>query len=200
MASRGRSVKGYAKGAERREEILQAAFGVLSRDGYAKTSLGQIGRSMGIESAHVLYYFSSREALMQEVLERWDAVRAEVRGDPDQPFSWWAESMRHNEADRGIVQLYLSFAMEAAAPDHPAHVFFTQRFTRIQRDAAAEVAALQAAGRVDPVADPREVADLLIAVSDGLTVRWLVDPSLDMAGEFAAAVDRLLRPAPSTNI
>src|SRR3954451_16999618 len=122
MAKRGP----YAKGAERREEILKAAFDVLSRDGYVKTSLGQIGRAIGIDAAHIVYYFPSREALLQEVLLRWDrvstALNAPTAADPDAaPFEWWVGALRRNTGNRGIVQLYTAFAMEAADPGHPAH-------------------------------------------------------------------------------
>jgi len=188
MASRGR----YAKGAERREEILQSAFDVLSQDGYARASLASIGRAMGIDAAHILYYFPSREALFQEVLQRWDVVRAEVRGDEQLPFSWWVESLRRNETNRGIVQLYISFAVEAASPEHPAHAYIAERFARIERDVSAEVAVLQASARLDPSMDPHDVANLLISVSDGLSVRWLVDPAVDMPGGLQAAIDRLM--------
>jgi len=47
----------YAKGQERRDEILRAAVEVISRDGYLGASLSQIGRSIGIDSAHIIYFF-----------------------------------------------------------------------------------------------------------------------------------------------
>src|SRR3954468_12370191 len=95
LYARGMAKRGpYAKGAKRREEILKAAFEVLSRDGYRKASLGQIGRAIGMDSAHILYYFPSREALLQEVLQRWDAVNKLSVVQDAEPFSWWVEGVR----------------------------------------------------------------------------------------------------------
>ena len=186
MAKRGP----YAKGAERREEILRAAFDVLSRDGYVRTSLGQIGRAIGIDAAHILYYFPTREALLQEVLLRWDtvstALNAPLASDPDaEPFEWWVGAIRRNEHNRGIVQLYVAFAMEAADSTHPAHAYFADRYTRVEQEISDEISNLQHAGRFLQTLDPHDGAKLLISLSDGLQVRWLIDPTFDIAAALA---------------
>lgn len=186
----------YAKGDERREEILNAAFEVLSRDGYRKASLAQIGRAIGIESAHVVYYFSSRDALLVEVLRRWDARNAEEVTVGTEPLAWWVESVKRNESNRGIVELYAGLTVEASDPQHPAHAYFVERFARIERDVTAELAELQAVGRLDPRLDPRAATNHIIAVSDGLNLRWLIDPSFDLSGEFRRAIDQVLALTP----
>lgn len=195
MAKRGR----YSKGEERREEILQAAFDVLSRDGYKKTSLGQIGRAIGLDSAHILYYFSSREALLQEVLQRWDASNTAALEGAD-AFSAWIEAVRRNETRRGIVQLYTAFAIEAADPAHPAHEYFRDHYATTQRKLADELRRRQIEGLIDQSIDPHGTAGLLISLSDGLQLRWLIDPTIDMAAALRAAIDSLTsRSATSTS-
>jgi len=190
----------YAKGDERREEILSAAFEVLSRDGYRKASLAQIGRAIGIESAHVVYYFSSRDALLVEVLRRWDARNAEAPTIGTEPLAWWVESVKRNESHRGIVELYAGLTVEASDPAHPAHSYFAERFARIERDVSAELAGLQAAGSLPEDLDPTVATNQIIALSDGLNLRWLVDPSFDLSGAFRRAIDQVLAarmPTPS---
>ncbi len=182
----------YAKGQERRDEILRAAVEVISRDGYRGASLGQIGRSIGIESAHIIYYFSSREVLLQEVLRTWDEGNAVEPAPGADIFAWMVEAARRNTATPGLVQLYTAFAAEAADPAHPAHDFFRARFATLQGYIADEIRKRQSGGSVAPSLDADHAAMMLIAQSDGLQVRWLVDRSIDMAAALATEIDLLL--------
>jgi len=182
----------YAKGQERRDDILRAAVEVISRDGYRGASLSQIGRSIGIDSAHIIYYFSSREVLLQEVLRIWDEGNvANLAADTD-IFAWLVEVARRNTRTPGLVQLYTAFAAEAVEPSHPAHDFFRARFTALQGYIADEIRTRQAAGTVAPTIDADHAAMMLIAQSDGLQVRWLIDRSTDMAAALATEIDLLL--------
>jgi len=188
MTKRGR----YSKGAERREEILAAAYDVLSREGYRNASLNQIGRSIGLDSAHLLYYFPSRDHLLQEVLQRWDGLRFLEGADEADIFSLWLKAVRHNSQDPGIMQLYTIYAAEAAAPDHPGHAFFEERFASLSAMLCAAIRKLQADGTVPPSVDPEETAVFLIALSDGLQIRCLIDPTLDMEAVLRTAIERAL--------
>jgi Transcriptional regulator len=182
----------YAKGQERRDEILRAAVEVISREGYRGASLSQIGRSIGIDSAHIIYYFSSREVLLQEVLRNWDDDNAAQTAGGKDIFEWMVASARRNTKTPGLVQLYTAFAAEAADPGHPAHDFFRARFTTLQGYIADEIRRRQKAGSVAPELDADHAAMMLIAQSDGLQVRWLVDRSIDMAASLATEIDLLL--------
>ena len=186
----------YAKGQERRDEILRAAVEVISRDGYRGASLSQIGRAVGIDSAHILYYFSSRESLLQEVLRMWDEGNVAHMPPGMDIFAWLVEAARRNTQTPGLVQLYTAFAAEAADPAHPAHDFFSARFLALQGYIADEIRRRQEAGTVAPALDADHAAMMLIAQSDGLQVRWLVDRSIDMAAALATEIDLLLGGAP----
>lgn len=181
----------YAKGAERREEILTTAFEVLSRDGYRGASLNQIGRAIGLDSAHILYYFRSREDLLQEVLGRWDAVNQMRETDGDF-FSVWLRAVRHNAGNAGILQLYTVYAAEASDPAHPSHGFFQGRFDRLRAGLIGEITRLQARGLIAAAVDAEWIASILVPLSDGLQIRWLVDRSTDMAGILQSAIETLL--------
>jgi AcrR family transcriptional regulator len=182
----------YAKGQERRDEILRAAVDVISREGYRGASLSQIGRSIGIDSAHIIYYFSSREMLLQEVLRMWDEDNvAELTADKD-VFAWLVDGARRNTRTPGLVQLYTAFAAEAVDASHPAHEFFRARFAVLQSYIADEIRKRQEAGSVAVALDADHAAMMLIAQSDGLQVRWLVDRSIDMAAALETEIDLLL--------
>jgi len=75
--SAGRS-RASARGALKREQILDAAAKVLARRGYAATTLAEIAEEVGSAGAGSLYYhFESREQLIEELLRRGVAVAFE---------------------------------------------------------------------------------------------------------------------------
>jgi len=58
-----------AKAASTRDRILAAAAHLLSRLGYAETTLSGIARQAGLRPPAIYYYFPSREELIAEVME-----------------------------------------------------------------------------------------------------------------------------------
>lgn len=186
----------FAKGTARREEILTTASEVLARDGYRGTSLRAIARELGLEPAHILYYFDSREDLLQNVLSRWDADAQASWGNdgsatPARMLDLYADTIRGNLRIPGIVHLYLIFAAEAAQPDHPSHAFFRERFDIVRGVLSEAIVFEQSAGLVDPGIDADRAARLLIAVADGVQLQALVDPRIDAAKDLVAAIAQL---------
>ena len=196
MAREGR----FAKGAARREAILSTATEVLARDGYRGTSLRAIARTLGLEPAHILYYFDSREDLLQNVIERWDAeANASVGGEPapEDTLDAYVEVIRRNLQIPGLIHLYLIFAAEAAQSEHPSHQFFRDRFERVRRLLSRAIAFEQGAGLIDRSIDADRAARALIAVADGVQLQALVDPSIDAPADLAAMIAQLRgQPAP----
>src|SRR5258708_2542820 len=64
-----------------REKILQAAFAVLSRQGYENTSIKDIAEEAGVAQGLVHYYFKSKQqlviAVLFEVCKKMDVYTAE---------------------------------------------------------------------------------------------------------------------------
>ncbi|WP_460945853.1 TetR/AcrR family transcriptional regulator [Okibacterium endophyticum] len=187
MAGRGQ----YAKGRARRDEILETALRVLAEKGYRNTSLRKIGRELGIQPAHILHYFASREELLEEVLRLWSPDIDDHEQVPAHMLDNWVEVVRHNATIPGIIHLYTAFAAEAADPTHPSHDFFQQRFSRLRTRVTDAIRHGQQTGRFDPSLNPDTTATKLIAVSDGLQLQWLIDPSIDMAQELAETITLL---------
>ncbi|MET0780106.1 MAG: TetR/AcrR family transcriptional regulator [Microbacterium sp.] len=190
MAREGR----FAKGAARREAILTTAMDVLARDGYRGTSLRSIARALELEPAHILYYFDSREDLLQNVIERWDADNTAAWGGDPTPantLDLYADAIRRNLEIPGLVHLYLIFAAEAAQPDHPSHQFFRDRFEQLRRLLGVAIGYEQGAGRIDMSVDADRAARLLIAVADGVQLQALVDPTIDAPKDLAATIAQL---------
>jgi AcrR family transcriptional regulator len=182
----------YAKGQARREEILQAAIDVLSRDGLQHTSLRAIGREMGMQPAHILYYFSSREDLLQQVLVRSGEINAAAASASDGDYSLddFVSAVRTNTRGRG-AQLYLAFATEAAAEDHPSHEFFRERFAHVTQVLANAIDREIEEGSMPHDIEPSSTARLLLAAADGLQLQRLIDPSVDVPATLQLAIDHL---------
>ena len=68
---------GYARGAETREQIIQAAFEVFSEEGYLGASTRLIAARAGVNPPALQYYFDSKEGL-HEACGRW--VLERMRG------------------------------------------------------------------------------------------------------------------------
>ena len=59
------------KGANRCEEILEAASALLLEEGYAGFSARGVAARAGLRLSHVQYYFASPAAILAELLERF---------------------------------------------------------------------------------------------------------------------------------
>src|SRR5438874_1255211 len=97
----------YAKGVERRQEILDRALEVFAERGVDGTSLRAIGEAIGVSHAALRHYFDSREALLVEVLrERDRKTGAGITGDT--VLDRMASTAGLNAGTPGAVALYTS--------------------------------------------------------------------------------------------
>jgi AcrR family transcriptional regulator len=188
MATRG----SYAKGVARREEILESALDVIGRKGYQNASLKEIAEVVGVTPAALLHYFGSKEELFTEVLRKRD----EHDGlDPaglsaDDARGAFLDVIRHNTEVPGLVALFSRLAVDAADPAHPAHPYFLDRSARLRESIAENFSTEEQRSALDP----DTLARVIQAVSDGLQLQWMIDPTVDMPGIMAALIDALLPP------
>src|SRR5258707_8268359 len=90
-----------------RERILQAAFDVLSRDGYENTSIKQIAEQAGVAQGLVHYYFKSKQGLVMAVLQFvCQKLELAVQGEAGALAAF--EDTKHKiHDDRGSNALYV---------------------------------------------------------------------------------------------
>jgi AcrR family transcriptional regulator len=176
----------YAKTADRRREILDAAVEVFSASGFRNGSLRDVARRVGLSQAGILHHFPSKSALLSAVLERRDeqTLEAANRNTPHgiELFRAMRGVVEENAATRALVELHVLISAESTSSDHPANEYFLRRYrsvvetVRVALDEAAE------AGHLRPGVDPAAAARMYIALLDGLQVQWLLDPdAVDMA-------------------
>lgn len=185
----------YGKGAAMREKILAQTLQRYCTDATAPVSLRALARELGVDAAHVLYYFGTFEHLLECVLNRWDeeAAGIEVGGqDGLDVLNRYVASVRRNLAAPGIVRLYFQFAADALEPGHPAHAYYTARFEGIRAELSGALRRGLEAGVVAPHVDPDYAAQSLIALSDGVQLQALLGGAVDAAGHLDRAVAQLL--------
>ena len=182
----------YSKGIAKREQVLDAALGVVATHGYSKASVRQIAEASGLSPAGLLHYFGSKEELFVAILEARDQRDTENLAREDFIESF-LEVLRHNAATPGLVNLYARLAADAGDPAHPAKEFFLTRTKHLHGLAETSIVAAQQAGELRADLDPGWIMRAAHALADGLQTAWLLDPTIDMAADVEQFV-RLLRP------
>ena len=183
----GQTVKGYAKGRARRQQILDAAMVLFGEVGYRSASLREIAARSGMSHPGLLHHFPTKESLLLAILQRRDQADASsLHKTEDDGVALLRDLLalvELNSRRRAVVELYAVLSVEAVAPDHPAHDYFVRRYqeTLASTSRAYRLAADQGALRAD--VDPSAAGAQLVAVMDGLQVQWLLDGgATDMAG------------------
>jgi AcrR family transcriptional regulator len=181
----------YAKTAERRRQILHTAIEVFAEYGYHGSSLREIAARVGMSETGLTHHFGGKAALLAAVIAE--------RDEEDRGRSTTVGNL-HNLVARnarrpGIVALFTLLSAEGTAPAHPAHEFFTGRYASVRQSITEWVRAGQADGSIRAGLDPALVAQLLVAVMDGLQVQWLYDRDVDMVRALDMLIESWLTPA-----
>lgn len=89
----------------KREKLVDAAVALAYRQGYRKTTLADIATESGVPLGNVYYYFKSRDAIGEAVLDvresEWEALRAhlDTLDDPRQRLIFFVEMTIRNAAN-----------------------------------------------------------------------------------------------------
>ncbi|WP_347038380.1 TetR/AcrR family transcriptional regulator [Glutamicibacter halophytocola] len=174
----------YRKTAQRREQILEAAFAIFAKNGYTASSVNEIARAVGITQTGVLHHFAGGKlALLTAVLQRRDALAEEnLRGKTGREFlAALVEISRVQASQRGVVQLYRNLSTEAVDPEHPAHNYFRERLGRIIEAVTQAFSEVLAEDGLKPGIEPRAAALNTLAMTEGLEALWPQGLDVDMA-------------------
>jgi AcrR family transcriptional regulator len=181
-----------AKGRARRAQIVQAASALFGSRGYRAVTLRDIAEAAGISHQNLLYYFPTKDELLQAVLEERDAATSHLFDDVKSLAEWIAIALQVSRANAEAPGLLASFTIttaEATDPEHPAHQYYQNRYELFESHVAPLFEAARRAGSVRADIDPRMATRLLLAIQDGLQLQWLFDKSaVDMHGMLAHAL------------
>lgn len=190
----------YAKSAQRRRSIIEAATEVFAARGYNGGSLQDVADRIGLSQTGLLHYFPSKRDLLVAVLSHRDEMAdSNPATSSDREFAEVVvDQAVYNESVPGLIELYAVLCGESVTDDYPAREYFVQRFAHGRREYADELRTLADAGRLRPGVDPERAAASLMALWDGIQLQWLLDSSIDMAACLRDYLDAIILPAPPT--
>ncbi|MDX6399222.1 MAG: hypothetical protein QOJ43_2630 [Gaiellaceae bacterium] len=173
-----------------RERILHAACELIAERGIGGARIALIAKAAGVSSGLVHYHFHTREALLGETLDyAFDlasAVRTSAVADPEDGSAARRlaevieQSLPDSEPGRREWQLWAELWL-GGARDPETRPIAAQMYARYRAWIAAPIEEGIAAGEFADV-DPGPVADVAMALIDGLGLRVLVaDPSMPLA-------------------
>lgn len=183
---------GYAKGKERRRQILSDATTRFARSGYHGTSLREIAESAGVSQSSLLYHFESKEQLLTAVLRRRDEMLAErgrADADPAAELASVGDDARLDAGNEpGLIELHARVASEAAAIEHPAHDYLARRYRRTIDYFSHLIDVVQKNGAPDgALISPRRGAIRFIGLWEGLQLQALDEGDFTHIGSHLEA-------------
>jgi TetR/AcrR family transcriptional repressor of bet genes len=166
---------------QRREEVAEAAWRVIGRDGLEGATLREIAREAGFTTGVIQHYFRDRDELLafaarliseQAVERQKEAVRAHPPGR--ERLVALLEILVPPGMRAARVAVLLGFWARAATdPRHNA--IYLKQYARLRALFREQVAAAMTAGALAR-GDIDDMTDHLIAFGDGLCVRAGLDP------------------------
>ena len=170
----------YAKGAERREQIIQTATDVFATDGFDGTALKRVAELVGIKEATLFHYFRGKQELLTAVLRERDNRSATLMSEGSllRALPRMAET---NAEQPGLTALFAVASAVASDPAHDSHAFFQERYASLVEMLVQDIRDGQTQGRVRGDLKAEAMARILIAAFDGLQLQWLYDKSVNMA-------------------
>ncbi|MEW1719132.1 TetR/AcrR family transcriptional regulator [Streptomyces sp. NPDC093109] len=174
----------YAKSAEVRRRILEACVDAFGETGFHGATMKDIAKRAGISHTGLLHHFARKEDLLIAVLELCAERSVDFLKSTDaiDPAEHPVEALRGmlavivgSELQPGIMELNAVLSGEATSPEHPAHMYFGQRYRSVRHFYTDAFTALAARGELRSTLTPEALATTTLALINGLQVQWLFD-------------------------
>jgi len=169
-----------------RDKILQAAFTVLSRQGYENASIKEIAEEAGVAQGLVHYYFKSKQQLVVAVLfsvcEKMDVYAGEGEAGALAAFENFKALLR----TRGDVHTLYIQLIGVGLHDHEVGAGVRENIS-FERGRVEQLARQVLAEREADPTPARGIAGAVWGGVLGIMVQKMVDPEFDAD----AAVDAL---------
>jgi AcrR family transcriptional regulator len=183
-------------GGGHRERLLEAGIACLQDRGYARTTARDLVAASGTNLASIGYHFGSKERLlneaMRENLRRWQEALAAsaMAAVPHGHAAEWLEEVRETvKANRQIVVAFFEALVQAErSPELRREL--TESYEELRTALAMVVSGMLPRPDAEPSPDRDLLGSLILAVSDGLLVQWLLDPDRLPGGQELVDVIR----------
>jgi AcrR family transcriptional regulator len=180
---------------DKAKRIVDAMRESVAARGAAGSTFDHVAREAGVSRGLLHYYFGTKERLLVEVVRRDSEIRlaalAASLGDArtaDDFIDALVSSLEQLIGrDPGfVVLMHELFTLSRRNEEIAGELATLARVART--DIAASLEAKQAEGVVRLGDEPDAVAGVLLALADGLALRFLIEPELDPRPILAAAV------------
>ncbi|TCK21364.1 TetR/AcrR family transcriptional regulator [Pseudonocardia endophytica] len=190
---------------ERRRQLVAAAFRVIGREGFAAATTRRVCAEAGAPLAAFHYCFDSKQALLVELTEQTLAELVDIQTDGIVVGSDVAASLRATlreywrgvEADPNRESVLMALTQHALADPKLAGVAEAQ-YEAYHRTARTVLETIADACGVTWSLPLGRLSRMLIVVTDGVTLAWLVDrdgeAALAALDAFADQVAALAQP------
>jgi AcrR family transcriptional regulator len=182
----------------RREQVLEAARACLQEHGLEAVSMEMIIARSGLSTGAVYGYFKGKDDIISAVVTEGTAAMGRqlvpILKDPEpRPLPELMEQLLRTIADfgqdkhDGIDRLLVSLHGWSHSQSDPALQATTRAAYRSQRELLADtVRRWQAAGTLDPAADPEGVAQLLQSIILGFAAQRALAGDADVQAHASA--------------
>jgi AcrR family transcriptional regulator len=180
---------------DKAKRIVDAMRESVARRGASGSTFDHVAREAGVSRGLLHYYFGTKERLLVEVVRRDSEIRlaalAASLGDArtaDDFIDALVRSLEQLiEVDPGfIVLMYELFTLSRRNEEIASELATLCRVVR--SDLATSLKAKHDEGVVRLGGDPDAVAGVLLALGDGLALRFLIEPDHDPRPTLKAAV------------
>lgn len=195
-ASTGRRLS--TKGAEKRQEILDAAAALFALNGYRGTGITEVARRAGLSHVGLLHHFGTKEKLLLAVVadldERQQESYAQLRGLRGRTALIRMSLVTGRTASPAPFNtLFLVLIAENLHRDDPLNEYFRARYARSREYFIDAIRTGQEDGEFRPGVDAESIATQAFGLLLGGAIQNLADPgSVDLPRCYAEFVERLL--------
>jgi AcrR family transcriptional regulator len=186
----------------RRDQVLCAAAECFRAHGFHAASMAELARRAGMSVGHIYHYFENKEAIIEAIVERDLAVsmeRLEQLANAADAEEALLSGVRDNLAQCSTQQrMLLRLEVLAEAARSPRVAAKVRHADAIARQRFLEVLAQHTAFRSLPHDDLSARAEAIVAIIEGLSLRALRNPDLDvqrLVNEVRPALRALMRNA-----
>jgi AcrR family transcriptional regulator len=169
-----------------REKLLAGAVACLQEKGYARTTARDLVAASGTNLASIGYHFGGKDALLNEaiagVFDQWTAYveRSLFGTELSSPREMLERAMAAlvDVFEEMRPQLVLCVEGYPAALREPVlREKLAEAYARTRQAGADMIRRAAAQLGVEPPVSPEVLVSVVVAITDGLMLQWLLDPA-----------------------
>jgi AcrR family transcriptional regulator len=182
----------------KREIILHAAIACFARDGFHKTKMSDIADMAGVSDGLAYRYFSGKEEIIQEAVQLVTGSREPVDLETldDDDVQAMIDLVHRSEFQRFALperKTTVGLRMQSwseALENEEVRDQVVGRWARYEPVTVQMWSKARSTGLISEAVDPEAVSQVMMAIHDGLDLRWALDKDIDVEawGEVVRAL------------